>query len=51
MEADISMTSHINDLVERHVSDARRTLVVTAEGHITNTIPLLARYLVKITNM
>ena len=47
----ISMMSHINDLVERHQSDARSTLVVTDEGHIITTNPLLARYVVKITKM
>ena len=47
----ISMMSHINDLVERHQHDARATLVVTDEGHIITTNPLLARYVVKITKM
>ncbi|HUS97026.1 MAG TPA: conjugative transfer ATPase, partial [Hyphomicrobiaceae bacterium] len=47
----ISMMSHINDLVERHQHDARPTLVVTDEGHILTTNPLLARYVVKITKM
>jgi conjugative transfer ATPase len=47
----ISMMSHINDLVERHQRDARPTLVVTDEGHIITTNPLLARYVVKITKM
>ena len=47
----ISMMSHINDLVERHQHDARPTLVVTDEGHIITTSPLLARYVVKITKM
>ena len=47
----ISIMSHINDLVERHQSDARPTLVVTDEGHIITTNPLLARYVVKITKM
>ena len=47
----ISMMSHINDLVERHQNDARPTLVVTDEGHIITTNPLLARYVVKITKM
>jgi len=47
----ISMMSHINNLVERHQSDARPTLVVTDEGHIITTNPLLARYVVKITKM
>jgi conjugative transfer ATPase len=47
----LSMMSHINALVERHQSDARPTLVVTDEGHIITTNPLLARYVVKITKM
>jgi conjugative transfer ATPase len=47
----ISMMSHINDLVERHQHDARPALVVTDEGHIITTNPLLARYVVKITKM
>lgn len=47
----ISMMSHINALVERHQNDARPTLVVTDEGHIITTNPLLARYVVKITKM
>ena len=47
----LSMMSHINDLVERHQHDARPTLVVTDEGHIITTNPLLARYVVKITKM
>ena len=47
----ISIMSHINDLVERHQHDARPTLVVTDEGHIITTNPLLARYVVKITKM
>jgi len=45
------MMSYINDLVERHQHDARPTLVVTDEGHIITTNPLLARYVVKITKM
>ncbi len=47
----ISIMSHINDLVERHQNDERPTLVVTDEGHIITTNPLLARYVVKITKM
>jgi len=47
----ISMMSHINDLVERYQHDSRPTLVVTDEGHIITTNPLLARYVVKITKM
>tara|TARA_R110002110_G_scaffold12718_3_gene60847 strand:+ start:4621 stop:7347 length:2727 start_codon:yes stop_codon:yes gene_type:complete len=47
----LSMMGHINDLVERHQHDDRPTLVVTDEGHIITTNPLLARYVVKITKM
>ena len=47
----LSMMSHINDLVERCQHDDRPTLVVTDEGHIITTNPLLARYVVKITKM
>lgn len=47
----LSMMGHINDLVERHQKDERPTLVVTDEGHIITTNPLLARYVVKITKM
>jgi conjugative transfer ATPase len=47
----ISMMSHINGLVERHQRDARPTLVVTDEGHIITSNPLLARFVVKITKM
>jgi len=47
----LSMMSHINALVERCQHDARPTLVVTDEGHIITTNPLLARYVVKITKM
>src|SRR6056297_1137347 len=47
----ISMMSHINALVEREQHEARPTLVVTDEGHIITTNPLLARYVVKITKM
>lgn len=47
----LSMMSHINDLVERSQHDERPTLVVTDEGHIITTHPLLANYVVKITKM
>ena len=47
----ISMMSHINDLVERHQHETRPTLVITDEGHIITTNPLLARYVIKITKM
>ncbi|MEX2123881.1 MAG: conjugative transfer ATPase [Woeseia sp.] len=47
----LSMMSHINALVEQHQREARSTLVVTDEGHIITTNPLLSRYVVKITKM
>ncbi len=47
----LSIMSHINDCVERHQREARPTLVVTDEGHLITTNPLLARYVVKITKM
>lgn len=47
----LGMMNHINDLVERHQCDTRPTLVVTDEGHIITTNPLLASYVVKITKM
>lgn len=47
----VGLINHINDLVERHQHDARPALVVTDEGHIITTNPLLAPYVVKITKM
>ncbi len=47
----LSMMNHIHDLVERHQHEPRPTLVVTDEGHLITTHPLLARYVVKITKM
>ncbi len=47
----LSIMSHINDCVERQQRDPRPTLVVTDEGHLITTNPLLARYVVKITKM
>jgi conjugative transfer ATPase len=47
----ISMMSHINALVEQYQHESRPTLVVTDEGHIITTKPLLSRYVVKITKM
>lgn len=47
----LSLMSHINDLVERHQQSNRQTLVVTDEGHVILTHPLLANYVVKITKM
>ncbi|MBT8144085.1 MAG: conjugative transfer ATPase, partial [Gammaproteobacteria bacterium] len=47
----LSIMGHINAMVERHQHDQRPTLVVTDEGHIITTNPLLSRYVVKITKM
>lgn len=47
----LSMMSHINDLIEKHQHSNRQTLVVTDEGHLITTHPLLANYVVKITKM
>ena len=47
----LSLMSHINDLVEKHQQTNRQTLVVTDEGHVVLTHPLLANYVVKITKM
>ncbi|MCY3859283.1 MAG: conjugative transfer ATPase [Gammaproteobacteria bacterium] len=47
----LSLMSHINDLVERNQQSDRQTLVVTDEGHVILTHPLLANYVVKITKM
>lgn len=49
--ANVSLLSHINNLVEQHQADERQTLVVTDEGHLLTTNPLLVRYVVKITKM
>ena len=47
----LSLMSHINDLVESQQQASRQTLVVTDEGHVILTHPLLANYVVKITKM
>lgn len=47
----IALMNHINSVVERHQHDERPTLVITDEGHIITTNPLLAPYVVKITKM
>ena len=47
----IGLMNHIHDLVEHHQNDARPTLVVTDEGHIITTNPLLAPYVIKIVKM
>lgn len=45
----LSLMSHINELVERNQQSGRQTLVVTDEGHVILTHPLLSNYVVKIT--
>ncbi|WP_404357113.1 conjugative transfer ATPase [Methylotuvimicrobium sp. KM1] len=47
----IGLMNHIHDLVERHQNDARPTIVITDEGHIITTNPLLAPYVIKIVKM
>ncbi len=47
----IGLMNHIHDLVERHQNDHRPTLVITDEGHIITTNPLLAPYVIKIVKM
>lgn len=47
----VGLMNHINDLVEQHQHSERPTLVLTDEGHMITTNPLLAPYVVKITKM
>jgi conjugative transfer ATPase len=47
----IGLMNHIHDLVERHQNDERPTIVITDEGHIITTNPLLAPYVIKIVKM
>jgi conjugative transfer ATPase len=47
----LSIMNHINSLAEASQNDGRPTIVVTDEGHIITTNPLLAPYVVKITKM
>lgn len=47
----IGLMNHIHDLVERKQNDARPTLVITDEGHIITTNPLLSPYVIKIVKM
>lgn len=47
----IGIMSNINNLIEQHQRDERPTIVLTDEGHIITTNPLLAPYVVKITKM
>ena len=47
----LSLMSHIHNSVEANQHDQRQTLVVTDEGHVILTHPLLSNYIVKITKM
>lgn len=47
----IGLMNHIHDLVERHQHTSRPTLVITDEGHIITSNPLLAPYVIKIVKM
>ncbi|WP_018995000.1 conjugative transfer ATPase, partial [Thioalkalivibrio sp. ALJ2] len=47
----VGLMNHINDLVEQHQHAERPTLVLTDEGHMITTNPMLAPYVVKITKM
>jgi len=47
----VALMNHINSVVEARQHDERPTLVITDEGHIITTNPLLAPYVVKITKM
>lgn len=47
----IGLMNHIHDLVERNQNDNRPTIVITDEGHIITTNPLLAPYVIKIVKM
>lgn len=47
----LSLMAHIHDLVEMQQDETRQTLVVTDEGHVILTHPLLSNYVVKITKM
>ena len=47
----IGLMNHIHSLVEREQHSDRQTIVITDEGHIITTNPLLAPYVVKIVKM
>lgn len=47
----ISLINTVSALVERDEYDERQTIVVTDEGHVITTNPLLSRSVVKITKM
>jgi conjugative transfer ATPase len=46
-----SIMNAIHNRIERHQHDARPTIMVTDEGHIITTNPLLAPYVVKVVKM
>ena len=46
-----ALMNHINGVVEARQHERRPTIVITDEGHIITTNPLLAPYVVKITKM
>ncbi len=46
-----ALMNHINSVVEARQHESRPTVVITDEGHIITTNPLLAPYVVKITKM
>lgn len=47
----IGLMNHIHSLVEREQHSSRQTIVITDEGHIITTNPLLAPYVIKIVKM
>ena len=47
----VSLIQHVNGLVERDQNASRPTIVLTDEGHVITTNPLLAPYVIKITKM
>jgi len=47
----IGLMNHIHSLVEREQHSERQTIVITDEGHIITTNPLLAPYVIKIVKM
>lgn len=47
----IGLMNTINNIVERTQYEHRPTIVITDEGHLITTNPLLAPYIVKITKM
>ena len=47
----VGLINHVTALVERHQQDTRQTLMLTDEGHVVTTNPLLSPYAVKITKL